>query len=303
MLQVRRLIFTLLVAFVTFGMTGIALPQDVQSDTEETTLDTLTLEEQTISELLDLYQRLAEQHNTLSAELRLLRKEVRQLTAERDELKLYIFDHEQLGVDFERYTMFKVSVEQEKRAQRAAELREKQEERKRRMIELRDKRQTEKNTNSESNNPLDKRIQLLRANGFNRIGDFVFVGQMGYKYKSEEEKDLVYSPWLETWYIEEDTVIDYTELSLSGSIVHAELDERNLGIAIAFIDEDGAQIGQTTVEVHGARPGVPYPFTTKVIMAADRPFKTYKAWVLFADPIPQLPVTIQEDNTQDDSEM
>ena len=58
---------------------------------------------------------------------------------------------------------------------------------------------------------------------------------------------------------------------------------RNLGIAVTFFDENGNQVGGEIIKINNARPDVPYPFTSTIEMALNRPFESSSVYVLYAD--------------------
>jgi len=237
-----------------------------------------------IDELIKWYERAQERIQSLRAEAAQLRMELKQVSRERDELKQFIDDHDQYGSDFAKYTVFKTQQAQADLAKKAAAAKAKREEKKRRLQELRKRRMASHTNGSKTGNPLSDRVQLLQQAGYTPIGDSVLVGQMGYVYKTETQKEYRYSPYFENWYLDENETVDYRHLTLSGSIIHAAEGTQDISFVIAFYDEHGGQIGQTTVRVDGARPGVPYPFTSEVVMAADEAFDNYTAWVLYAEP-------------------
>ena len=81
------------------------------------------------------------------------------------------------------------------------------------------------------------------------------------------------------------TEIDYSSMTISGSILNALSDVRNIGIAVTFFDENDNQVGGEIIQINNARPDVPYPFTSTVAMALDRPFSSSSTYVLYADAI------------------
>ena len=83
-----------------------------------------------------------------------------------------------------------------------------------------------------------------------------------------------------------DLEIDYTKMTISGSLLNGDATTRNIGVAFVFRDAHGNQIGQETVVIENARPDVPYPFTGELVMASDLPFASHTSWVLFADTSP-----------------
>lgn len=237
-----------------------------------------------IDELIGLYEKSVKQIEALRKEVATLKLELSQAVRERDEMKQFIEDHDAYSSDFEKYAVFREQQFQNDAARKIAEAKAKRDERKRRYQEMLEQRRAQRaGKKGAANDPLIARVKVLQQAGFTRIGEFVFVGQMGYVYKTESKKEYRYSPWLRDWYVGQDEQIDYTNLTLSGSIVHSSDGLHDLSIAIAFYDSSGGQIGQTTVRVDGARPGVPYPFTSEVKMAANVPFDNYTAWILYAD--------------------
>ena len=79
--------------------------------------------------------------------------------------------------------------------------------------------------------------------------------------------------------------IDFSRLTISGSVLNASDEPRHVGVAITFFDEYGNQVGSEIVQINNARPDVPYPFTSKLEMALDRPFSSSSTYVLYADAI------------------
>ena len=73
-------------------------------------------------------------------------------------------------------------------------------------------------------------------------------------------------------------------MMVSGSVMSVSDQVRDIGIAVTFFDEAGTQVGSEIIQVNNARPEVPYPFTTTVAMALDRPFASTTTYVLYADP-------------------
>jgi hypothetical protein len=81
------------------------------------------------------------------------------------------------------------------------------------------------------------------------------------------------------------TIIDYSRMTISGSVLNAGTETRNIGIAVAFFDDFGNQVGGETILVNNARPDVPYPFTSELKMALNRPFTSSTVYTIHADPI------------------
>lgn len=243
-----------------------------------------------IDELIAINADLSIANHELAAENARLNLELSRLKAQVEELSTFIEDHDEYGSDFEQYTFFREQREREARARAAAEARQRKEEERQRTLEQRNNRRNRNDPADADDDVLAKRVDMLKRAGFTRIGDHVFVGEMGYSYKTDEREVIRYSPYIEHWYTDRTEVIDYKELSVSGSIIHAASDERNISIALAFYDGNGAQLGSTNVQVQAARPGVPYPFTATVKMTANMPFKRYSSWVLYDDPVQPPPM-------------
>ena len=79
--------------------------------------------------------------------------------------------------------------------------------------------------------------------------------------------------------------IDFTEMTISGSVLNASQEVRNIGVAVAFFDENGSQVGGEIIQINNARPDVPYPFTSAIAMALNRAFTSASTYVLYADPV------------------
>lgn len=245
-----------------------------------------------IEELIDINaklaaenQRLVAENQRLAAEVARVKLDAARIEKQRDELQNFIRDHEEYAENYEQYTFFREKAEREERARQAAEAQARREAEKLRQQQEREERLRQRSgAASEEDTVLAKRIDVLRRAGYTRVGDRVFVGEMGYSYRTETREEIRYSPLIDFWYVDRDEEILYNEMTVSGSVIHAGTEERNLSVALAFYDATGAQIGTTTVRVDGAKPGTPYPFTSVVTMAANRPFKRYSAWVLYDDP-------------------
>lgn len=245
---------------------------------------------QAIKELIDINanlaadnQRLAGENQRLLAENARLKLETARITKERDDLSNFIHDHETYADNYNKYTFFREKAEREEKARQAAEAKARREEEKLRQQQEREDRLRQRNSASDTgeDDALAKRVDILKRAGYTRVGDRVFVGEMGYSYKTETHEQVRYSPIIDFWYVDRDEKILYNEMTVSGSIVHAGNEERNISVALAFFDAGGAQIGTTTVRIDGAKPGTPYPFTSVVAMASNRAFKRYSSWVLF----------------------
>jgi hypothetical protein len=258
--------------------------QDVQPEE----IKVLTVEEM----LLDEIERLHREIRAMREELAKAQLEASQAVRERDELRQFLVDHQQLGEDFEKYQGVIEIKERELRRQRAEEHREKlrqqQEERQARM----EAAKMERAAREASQN----RLRRYEREGFYHVGSDVFVSAMAYLYKKENVPDTSYrfAPLIRFdgtffftryWHIDYDEEIDFTEMTISGSVLNAAPEPRDVGVAITFFDQYGNQVGGQTVEVSNARKDAPYPFTAKLDMALDRPFSSYRIVVLYADQV------------------
>ena len=245
----------------------------------------------TIDELIEINRELSAENERLSAEVARLNLELSTLRAAKEDLERFIADFKEYGTAFEQYTFFREKAEREEKARRAAEARARREaERQERLARREQARADDASDEDAADSELEERFDTLRRAGFTRVGETVFVGPMSYVYQTTEHEEIRYSPLIDFWYVDRDEEIDYSELTVSGSLVHAAPDVRNISIAIAFFDRNDAQMGSTTVRVDGARPGIPYPFTSTVKMAGNEAFKRYTSWVLYDDPAPVVAV-------------
>ena len=234
----------------------------------------------------------AEKIITLNHQIRQLQADVSDLRTQLESLQQFIKDHKQFGQDFEKYEAVLSETRKLTDAQRALK---RQQER----IEMARKRelwrQQQQNANQTSG---AKRSQNRKLNqlGFSPIGQDVWLSKSAYVYASqtvpEQRTYLQPGPGgtvQQVTSIEQREEMDYTEMTISGSLLNAAAEVRNIGVAFAFRDSFGNQIGQETVIIEYARPDVPYPFTAELKMASDQPFASTTQWVLFADPSPPAP--------------
>ena len=78
--------------------------------------------------------------------------------------------------------------------------------------------------------------------------------------------------------------VDFSRMTISGSVLNSSGETRNIGLAITFFDENGNQVGGEIIQINNARTDVPYPFTSTIDMALNRPFDSSSTYVLYADP-------------------
>lgn len=243
-----------------------------------------------ISALVDELQQL----RVALAQARLEADEARR---ERDELREFIEDHEELGDAYEQYRGIREVAEREQRRRAAEAARERREvamrEQQERLMAFRQEREAER---AEA-----RRIRQYREAGFSSLGLDVFLSRSSYHYSTRDyTARLRYEPligWYQRYF--RDDEIDFSEMTISGAILNASDEVRNIGVAIAFFDERGVQVGQETIHITNARPDVPYPFTSTVAMALDRPFASSTSYVLYADPIDDFDAFEIEEETVD----
>ncbi len=227
---------------------------------------------------------LMEENSQLRGRLADARLDAEVARRELEELRQFILDHHEYGRDFEEYRSVREIRERE------AQRRVYQEMQERRAAEREERRQRRREVEDErrEREALDREARKYRDAGFQPLGFDLFAGRMAYHYRTEdsERTRLLYDPFF-GFYHHGDPAreIDYTEMTISGSIINGSDEVRNIGVAITFFDRHGNQVGHEIVQVNNARPDVPYPFTSRVEMALNRPFSSSSIYVLFADPV------------------
>lgn len=222
---------------------------------------------------------------------------------ERDELRQFIQDHHEFGPDFERYRQVRNVAEREARRREAEAAREQRESlkaerssRRRAAMAVRAAQEAE-----------HRRVQGYRDAGFEPLGLDVLVAEMAFNYQTVDGVSArfdyngltgtflrVYPGvrtgifpvtstgiWPGGWPAQR---LDFTSMTISGSVMNVAEIVRDIGIAVTFFDENGTQVGGEIIQVNNARPEVPYPFTATIDMALDRPFSSASSHVLYADP-------------------
>lgn len=235
-------------------------------------------------ELLKEIRSLMTEIGSLRASLAAADLKCNEATRELEEMRQFIADHHELGRDFESYRAIKAIAEQEAK-QREAEARRQRYEQER--ADRRARYEQAKAERAQRNAARDEEARYARA-GFNGVGLDVYVSNMGYFYSTTDtqRQELTYHPLVGFDYVPvTDTEIDYSTMKFSGSVINANADVRNIGIAITFFDERGNQIGAETVQINNARAKVPYPFSAEIDMASNRAFASSSIYVLYADPI------------------
>ena len=236
--------------------------------------------------LLDEIALLREEMFQLRQQLADARMQATQAQRELEEMRQFIADHHQYGKDFDEYRAVKEIAEREDRRREAEAARERREaEKADRQARLAAARSIKAQRDAEN-----VRLARYRRNGFTPVGLEVYAGKMAFYYDTADNSSQVYVDydWRIGRYlrpIDTGLTIDYSQMTISGSLLNAAEEVRNIGVAITFFDENGNQVGHETVRVNNARPDVPYPFTSKINMALNREFDSSSIYVLFADPI------------------
>jgi len=233
-----------------------------------------------VMELLQLRGEVAQMRADRAAE----QLKVAAMERELAELKQFIADNRQYGDDFAQYQEIKrITEAAEKR--RAAE-----ESRQRRLDEMRRRREAREQGAAEqaAANAERDRVEKYRDAGFNPLGLDVYLGRTGFFYGTSLESGsrVEYEPII-GYFLEpiERESIDFSSMTISGTVVNASEEVRNIGIAVAFFDNRGNQVGSETILINNARPNVPYPFTSTIAMALNGPFASSSAWVLYSDKV------------------
>ncbi len=235
--------------------------------------------------LLDEIDELQEQIQALRRELAAARLQTAAAERELQELRQFVADHREFGQDFEQYQALIVIAQREARLRKAEVIRQRREVERAQRAE---RRQASRSERSQQEVEAQRRARYRRA-GFSPLGLDVQAGRMAYHYRTKDTSsyDIEYSPFLGLYYLDRDrrTVIDYSSMTISGSVLNAAKEVRNIGVAITFFDENSNQVGGEIIQINNARPDVPYPFTATVQMALNRPFNSSSTYVLYADPV------------------
>jgi hypothetical protein len=132
-------------------------------------------------------------------------------------------------------------------------------------------------------------VQRYRNAGFSPVGLDVYSGKMAFYYGTKDlsGNQVEYNVDIGTYLspIGPLAELDYSRMTISGSIINGADAVRDIGVAITFFDDNGNQVGHETVQIKNARPDVPYPFTSKIDMALNRAFDSSSIYVLYADPV------------------
>lgn len=287
--------------------------RSAKADNRVSALDAaMNLSVRQVAELLIRYEAAMEESKALRKRMADGELELATVRRELAELEQFMADHDAYGRDFIQYRGVKEVAEREARRRAAEEKREEYEEGK---AEQRRRRQ-EVNALRKAERAEDRRERRYANAGFNSIGQEVYLSSMSFQYKQLYLPDDGYirtrgvssypfyrygghgfssfgfgfQPFSSYYWhrpkiieIDYDPALDYTAMSLSGSVLNGLDEPRNVGVAIAFFDEGGNQIGGDTVEIESARTDVPYPFTLELTMSRNQPFYSYRINVLYSD--------------------
>jgi hypothetical protein len=237
-----------------------------------------------VTVLVEQNHRLLDEIAQLREELANSRLEAGAAQRERDELRQFIADHREFGAAFEQYRAVKAEAERQARREQMEESRQRQAQQR----AERDARAREARALRAERDAARQRIARYERAGFSPVGLDVFTGRSAFYYGTRDQlrNDLQFDPLIGFYNgLEVSTVVDYSRMTISGSVLNAGAETRNIGIAVAFFDESGNQVGAETVQISNARPDVPYPFTSEIRMALNRPFTSSTIYTLFADPI------------------
>ncbi len=237
-----------------------------------------------------LLQQIDDLQNTVEALRNALAESKLEATAwqrERDELRRFIQDHHEFGSDFERYQAFQAASRREAQQQRAEEARA---QRDARQAAKAAQRQEYLARRAERESEL-QRVEGFRKAGFSPLGFDVYISNSAFNYQAYDGTPARYDynfltggHFVRVYPHHRANLIDFSSMTISGSVMNAAEEVRDIGIAVTFFDEGGSQVGGEIVQVNNARPQVPYPFTVTVAMALDRPFDSTSTYVLYADP-------------------
>jgi hypothetical protein len=209
-----------------------------------------------------------------------------------DELRRFVADHQQFGDDFASYREVIAETKRLTDVQIALKRRQEKLERDRKREEARANREAAAAKKKQAKEASERLTKL----GFSAIGQDVYLSKSAYSYSSRTaaQQPAYFQPGPNGEMVEMQPMsggdsqgeVDYSKMTISGSLLNAAKITRNLGVAFVFRDAHGNQIGQETVVIENARPDVPYPFTGELIMASDHAFSSMTSWVLFADTAP-----------------
>lgn len=230
-------------------------------------------------------------HDVLDAqrlELAEVKLEAAAARRELEELRQFIRDNESLGRDFEQYQAVRAVAERDARRRRALEARQQRAAEKAQRAAQAEAARAQR----ERNQAEFERLKRYREAGLSPLGFDVYVGNMSFNYSAADggvpariDWDFRLGHYVRVYPFAGGRDIDYSAMTISGSVLNASEEARNIGVAVAFFDENGSQVGGEILQINNARPDVPYPFTSTITMALNRAFTSATAYVLYADPV------------------
>ncbi len=257
-----------------------ATPAEPDRSTQRADRDPLDVLLEEVDRLLDEVMRLRRELATAKLAAAKAHRELK-------ELRQFIQDHHDLGSDFQQYKGIREVADREARQREAEASRERWEAEK----AARRARYQAARAERTQGRVEAQRVERYADAGFTPLGLDVFVGRMAFFYPSDDKVPYRYDyrPGFGRYqrFYPPYSQIDYSTMTISGSVLNGSEQVRHIGIAITFFDESGNQVGGETVQVNNARPNVPYPFTATLDMALDRPFDSTTTYVLYADPADQ----------------
>jgi|GEM_PF-1071649 len=247
-------------------------------------VETTPVKKDAVSILMREMGLMLEEIQALRKELAATRLQGQDMRRELDELRLFMEDHHEYGDDFEQYQAIKSIREAESKQRLVVEAQKRRAAEKDERIAKRKAFQAARAAEQASKNAAKR----YTKGGFSPLGLEVYGSKMAYAYQpvdsTQRPVDYGY-PFVDFLQLYPSTDIDYAHMTISGSVLNAADALRNLGVAITFFDEYGNQVGHEIVQVKNARPDVPYPFTSTIDMALDRPFSSTSIYVLYADEV------------------
>lgn len=262
-------------------ITSLALPTLAQEETETRQASPSSMQQQ-VKQLLDEFNRQQIEIEVLRAELAEAQMNASRATRDLADLQKFIEDYQQLGEAYEEYQGVRDIAERETRAREAAKARKRYDE----IKAQRRQRYEEARAASNQRRAEQSRLDRYRKSGFSPLGLDVYASRISFFYSTKDatktriDYQSGFGHYLRLYPAYD---IDYSKMTVSGSILNASADMRNIGVAITFFDENGNQVGHEIIQVNNARPDVPYPFTSNIDMALNRAFDSSSTYVLFAD--------------------
>lgn len=284
-LSIRYLLTVCLLLLAIAGL-GFAVAQESNQNQAPRIADRpLTTEERLRHEVDKLLAELQQ----LRTDLAQARLEAEAAQRELEELRQFIRDHDVYGDAFENYKAIREIAEREDRRKELEAARARREaERQARAERIQQARLQREMERAEAD--AERR---LRNAGFVGIGADVWLSRTAFHYtvRDEARTRIRFDPFIGYFTrVDRREQVDFTEMIISGSVLNASEEVRNIGVAIVFYDEWNNQVGQETVHITNARPNVPYPFTSTVKLALNREFTSTTSYVLYADPAELEPV-------------